>query len=279
MGLTNLGTMTSDGALPPPRPDDRRHASSPVPPPPPPGLIARSSPSLRRPVLIAPTVHGAPVVPVSTIRPVQPIATTAQGLVGVTVVFSLFSVFVPQGRRPAPFVEFANGMTLLFFGMAVVTVVVWLYRVASDVRLAGRRTRWSPLWAVFGWVLPPNFFVIPSLQMSELWKATNSGAASDDRSWRTGRTNIWIWTWSGLFALSYLMLLPQGVRRAGQFLNDIDWQHPENRPPIDASPLTGGYWLLSVMSTITMALAGVALIIVIHQLSRRHDELADRPTT
>lgn len=270
--------MTADGTLPPPasngRPHGRRQGSSAAtspPPPPPPNLIARSSRTLVRPAPAAAVPHPGTAVTASSVLPIHPLANLAQGLVAITVVFSLFSIFVPEGREPAPFVQFANGMTLMFFGLAMVAVITWLYRAASDVRKVGIQTRWSPLWAIFGWFLPPNLFIIPSLQMNELWKATGPPEASDG-SRRRGHTNIWIWIWSGLYALSSLLPLPDYVNRVGKFLNEYDWQNPQNGQTIDFSPPTGGYWVLSIGSKLALALAGVALIVVIHQLSRRHDE-------
>ena len=50
-----------------------------------------------------------------------------------------------------------------------------MYRIATNVRAFQRQTTWSPLFAIFGWMLPPFvLYVIPFLMLRELWKASDS---------------------------------------------------------------------------------------------------------
>ena len=58
-----------------------------------------------------------------------------------------------------------------------IVTIIWMYRIATNVRAFQRRTTWSPLFAIFGWMLPPFvLYVIPFLMFRELWKASDSSA-------------------------------------------------------------------------------------------------------
>ena len=78
-----------------------------------------------------------------------------------------FTSAIGTAQRPAvrhePVATLATG----------VLTIIWAFRIAGNVRAFGRATTWSPLFAIFGWFLPPMvLYVIPFLVLRELWKAS-----------------------------------------------------------------------------------------------------------
>ncbi|MEL6893400.1 MAG: DUF4328 domain-containing protein [Actinomycetota bacterium] len=78
--------------------------------------------------------------------------------------------------------------------LAVITII-WLYRVAKNVRLFGRQTTWAPIWAVFGWILPPVLVIIPFLMVREVWKASDPDTPYGSDSWKSGAESPTIVAW------------------------------------------------------------------------------------
>jgi hypothetical protein len=75
-------------------------------------------------------------------------------------------------RTMAPY-----GVVVLVQGVAtiaaVVLVMIWMYRLAANLRAMHRGTRWGPGWAIGGWFLPPLLYIIPFLMFREMWKASD----------------------------------------------------------------------------------------------------------
>ena len=91
--------------------------------------------------------------------------------------------------------------------MFVVTVI-WMYRIATNVRAFQRDTLWSPLFAIFGWMLPPFvLYIIPFLVLRELWKASDPTDVNDTESWRGSADNPFIWAWLVLYGIAPIFLL------------------------------------------------------------------------
>ncbi len=84
----------------------------------------------------------------------------------------------------APYLLMTTVQAVATLATAVLTIV-WMYRIAKNLRTLHRGTTWGPGWAIGGWVLPPLLFVIPFLMFRELWKASEPdvrSAASGSRS-------------------------------------------------------------------------------------------------
>lgn len=94
---------------------------------------------------------------------------------------------------------------------AGIVTIIWMYRIATNVRTFGRRTTWNPLFTIFGWFLPPLvLYVIPFLVLRELWKASDADAGDDD--WRSTGDTVLLWIWFAVFGLlpSVLFVLEIG---------------------------------------------------------------------
>lgn len=77
---------------------------------------------------------------------------------------------------------------------AVVLVMIWMYRLASNHRALHRDGRWGPGWAIGGWFLPPFLYVIPFLMLRELWRASDPAVAVGGE-WRRRPVSAVVTAW------------------------------------------------------------------------------------
>jgi hypothetical protein len=143
---------------------------------------------------------------------------------------------------------------------AGVVTIVWMFRIATNLRTLGRRTFWHPLWAIFGWFVPPGFlYVIPFLMLRELWRTSDAGDGSSPRS---GESPL-LWAWFVLFGIVPAVLtviqvgsvMSLGVGGGGA--EDLAEQLDQNPP-------------LAVAASIVTAAAAVAWILFARRLRERH---------
>ena len=154
-----------------------------------------------------------------------------------------------------------QSLGLIFQLAAGVVTILWMYRIAANLRRADRATTWNPLFAVFGWILPPLLFVIPFLMLRELWKASDRTALGD--RWRAGAENAALWAWIVAFGvLPALIELAQIDRLADQGL-------PTGNLDSVAETIRDNSTIDLVSAALTAA-AAVAWIVVVRQLTARH---------
>ena len=157
--------------------------------------------------------------------------------------------------------------TVLTIGAAVVTVI-WMFRIASNVRAFGRRTTWSPLFSIFGWVLPPFLYVIPFLVLRELWKASEPTRVDGSDNWKQVRDNPLLWVWLAVF----------GVLPALLFVVEVS--------SLASSSFGGGalkaqaesledFGLVQWLSAILSVIAAAVWIPFVRQLTTRHRQLTN----
>lgn len=95
---------------------------------------------------------------------------------------------------------------------AGIVTIIWMFRMAKNVRLFSRATTWSPLFAVFGWFLPPLvLYVIPFLMLRELWKASVPTAVDGSDAWKRTRDTPLLWVWFIAFGVLPAVLLAAEV--------------------------------------------------------------------
>ena len=100
-----------------------------------------------------------------------------------------------------------GSLTTLATLAAMIVTVIWMYRIAGNVRALGRRTTWSPLFSIFGWVLPPFLYLIPFLVLRELWKASEPADDTVADTWKQTRDSPLLWAWLVAFGLLPALLL------------------------------------------------------------------------
>lgn len=148
-----------------------------------------------------------------------------------------------------------------------VLTMIWLYRMAGNVRSFGRATTWAPIWAVFAWILPPVLIIIPFLMVREVWKASDPSAPRDATSWKQSPDNPLIWVWFVVYgivptviaAISFESFLGAG------FSQEAD----------EVAETLDDFGTLQMVSAGVSVVAAVIWILVVRQMTARHVELTN----
>jgi hypothetical protein len=150
---------------------------------------------------------------------------------------------------------------------AAILTIIWMFRVASNVRAFGRATTFAPLFAIFGWVLPPMLVIIPFLMLRELWKASDPDAPYDATGWKSSSDNPWIWWWFLAYGIvpTVLFVVSIDTLFGGGFGNDTE----------DIAEALQDFGALNVIGGISTVIAAVLWIVVVRQLTARHMRLTD----
>ncbi len=150
-----------------------------------------------------------------------------------------------------------------------ILTVIWMFRMASNVRAFGRATTWAPLFAIFGWFLPPLIlYIIPFLVLRELWKASEPDVVDGTDSWKRTPDNPLLWVWFILFGILPAVLFAVQVgsfATGGVPTGDIE----SVAEGLDEFGAVG--WLTAVLT----AAAAVVWIQVVRQLTQRHKRLTN----
>ena len=276
--LPSTVTRVSDA---PPPPDDQPSTPppSPTPPPPPPpsgltpppGYVAYqgqptpAAPTRRIGGLAIPIVVSTSIVAIGTV-----IATflsagiasdAADFLAGVTDQDDFEDALVPLNS-----IQLLVSVATLATG---VLTIVWMFRIANNVRAFGRATTWSPLFAIFGWFLPPLIlYIIPFLVLRELWKASEPTAVDGTDGWKRSPDNPLLWAWFVLFGLLPAVLFAVQVgsfATGGVPTGDIE----SVAESLDEFGAVG--WLTAALNVA----AAVVWVRIVRQLTQRHKQLTN----
>jgi Domain of unknown function (DUF4328) len=166
---------------------------------------------------------------------------------------------------PLSAVQSIAGVATLATG---IVTMIWMYRVASNVRAFGRRTTWHPLFSIFGWFLPPFFlYVIPFLVLREQWKASDPTLDGTD-GWKSTADNRTLWGWFALYGLLPLALFAAqigSITNAGLGTGNVETV-AESLDQVSA---------LTFMSAISVVGAAIFWIMFVRRLTRRHTALTN----
>ena len=150
-----------------------------------------------------------------------------------------------------------------------VLTIIWMFRIANNVRAFGRATTWSPLFAIFGWFLPPLvLYVVPFLVLRELWKASEPTSVDGTDRWKATADNPVLWVWFLLFGIlpAILFAIQIGSFAAGGLpTGDVE----SVAESLDEFGAIG--WLTAVLNV------GAAVVWVrfVRQLTQRHRQLTN----
>ena len=152
---------------------------------------------------------------------------------------------------------------------AGVLTIIWMYRIARNVRAFGRQTTWHPLFSIFGWFLPPFFlYVIPLLILREQWKASDPAPDEDTESWKRSPENPVLWGWFVFYGLvPFLFFLTQigSVAGAGVGTGDIE----------TIAESLDDVGVLALLSAVSIIGAAICWILFVRQLTQRHAALTN----
>lgn len=218
-------------AAPAPGPPPPVGSSAPPPPPPPapPGSYAPASPAPYAPASPAPY---APPSPAPYAPPPQAVVVgeTAQWrsqrglttalvvtlvLTAVTAVVSAIAYLqranalgeildhglsfdrLDTADNADDFVGATSAILVLFWLVLLVLVIIWTWRAAKNLQaLARPNPRFSPGWAIAGWLIPLANLVIPVLMLQDFWRGADQTSPRGDPGWRSkpGATLVgWFW--------------------------------------------------------------------------------------
>lgn len=260
----------------PPPPGDGEPPSSPAPPPP---------PDLRAPAGYAGyDAHPTPTGATSRIGGLARAIVVLTSIVAVaTVITTLLTVGVTgdasdflageasedefrDALAPLNSVQALAGVATLATG---VVTIIWMYRIASNVRAFGRRTTWHPLFSIFGWFLPPFFlYVIPLLVLREQWKASDPAADDGTESWKRSPDNPVLWGWFVFYGLlPFVFFVTQIGSLAGTGVGTGDIESvAESLDEVGA---------LAIVSAVSVVGAAICWVLFVRQLTRRHTTLTN----
>jgi hypothetical protein len=147
-----------------------------------------------------------------------------------------------------------------------ILVMIWMFRITSNLRKHGMSTTWHPLFAIFGWMLPPGvLFVIPALMLREQWIKSAPpvlAGAPVGGSKNSPLLLIW-WLFFGLLPLIMLGLSATSVFSG---LSDTSTEAVAERLADTGSAVT-------MISAVGSLIAAVAFIMFSRQLTARHRSL------
>ena len=166
---------------------------------------------------------------------------------------------------PLSAVQSIAGVATLATG---IITMIWMYRIAANIRAFGRRTTWHPLFSIFGWFLPPFFlYVIPFLILREQWKGSDPDVDGSD-GWKADEDNRTLWGWFAFYGLLPVVLFVAqigSVASAGLGTGNVTTV-AESLDQVSA---------LTFLSAVSVVGAAVFWISFVRQLTRRHVALTN----
>jgi hypothetical protein len=247
----------------------------PPPPPPPPGANLPPGYTAYQP--------GAPTG-VGPLKGVRKLGTAIVVLVAICAVATLVSpLLIPQVEDSArdylagriseddfvsdwlTFSAIGGLVGLLTLAAAVITMI-WMYRMASNHRQLRRQGTWAPLWAVFGWFLPPCvIYAIPMLMFRELWKASDPDVPLGSDQWKQSRVSPVVIVWWVIFGLAPLVFI--AANGADQFGGGFGADTEDAAQNIIDT--AGTAW----PSALVNVAAAAAYVVLVRQVTARHARL------
>lgn len=228
--------------------------------------------------------YGSAPTPTQQVSRIGGLSTAITVVVGIAGVGTLVNGFI-QSSLQSKASDFINGTaTRAEFEDSVVSssaisaiagvgtiagailVMIWMFRITSNLRKFGMTTTWHPLFAVFGWMLPPGvLFIIPGLMLREQWiKSTppaQAGAASAG-----SKDNPLLLIWWLFFGLLPLIMLGVTANSIFSGLGDTSTEAIAERLADTGSTAT-------LISSVGSLIAAVAFIVFSRQLTARHRSL------
>lgn len=228
--------------------------------------------------------YGSAPTPTQKLSRIGGLSTAITVMVGIAGVGALVNGFI-QSSLQSKATDFINGTaTRAEFEDSVVSssaisavagvamlagailVMIWMFRITSNLRKHGMSTTWHPLFAVFGWMLPPGIlFVIPALMLREQWiksaPSPQAGAPSGG-----ARDNPLLLIWWVFFGLLPLVMLGVSANSVFSGLSDTSTEAVAERFAETGSAIT-------MIGAIGSLIAAVVFIMFSRQLTARHRSL------
>lgn len=165
-----------------------------------------------------------------------------------------------KAATPYALVSFLQALMLL---ASAVVVIVWMHRIARNLRTLHRGTTWGPGWTIGGWFLPPFLYVIPFLTFREMWKASDPDVPIGGE-WRGGSASPIITAWFVVFGpvQAALQLAQLGDTFAGFGTGEEAL----------AEQITGSM-TIPIIAALSDLVAAALFVVMARQLTARHRRL------
>lgn len=171
-----------------------------------------------------------------------------------------------EAVTPYALLSFLQSVALL---ASAIVVIVWMRRVAANLRTLHRGTTWGPGWAIGGWFAPPILFVIPYLTFREMWKASDPDVPVGGE-WRSGSVSPVVTAWFVVFGVvqAVLQIAQLGETFAGFGAGEDAL----------AEQITGDV-TIPVVAAVTDVVAAALFVTMAMQLTARHRRLTGEART
>lgn len=160
-------------------------------------------------------------------------------------------------------------LQLIALVASAVVVIIWMYRIATNLRSLHRGTTWGPGWAIGGWFAPPLVYVIPFLALREMWKASDPDVPIGGE-WRPGRATPLVTAWFVVFGPLQLALQATQI---GDTLSGIGGSEQ-----VMAEQITGSQ-LVPTIAAVADIVAAALFVLVVRGLTERHRRLTGEHTS
>jgi len=146
-----------------------------------------------------------------------------------------------------------------------ITSIIWLYRVAKNLRSYGRTTTWAPIWAVFGWILPPVLIIIPFLMVREVWRASDPQSPYGSDSWKQSPSPNNVLAWFLVYGVGSVVI---AIAQAGSAISLGFGGTTE-----DLAESISDFGTLGFIAAIQIVISAVLWIMVVRDTTTRHTQL------
>jgi hypothetical protein len=152
---------------------------------------------------------------------------------------------------------------------AAVLTMIWMFRVAKNHRTLHRGGTWGPGWAIGGWFLPPLLYIIPTLMLREMWKASDPDVPVGGE-WRSRPASPLPWVWLIAYCVPTLLAF-------GADSDDVLDQFGGTEEAL-AEQITGSQ-TTDVLVAIASVVAAGLFVMLVRQITDRHRRLTGEATT
>lgn len=162
----------------------------------------------------------------------------------------------------APLVQLLSAGPLVAAG---VFGVIWMYRIATNVRTLGRATTFAPIFAIFGWMLPPFLFILPLLILRELWKASYLDNPPSSNGWRASGENRLLYLWFVVYGVIPATLTAVSLESVFNAALNLD---TDTQSIAEVTASMGGAEL--IIGGVFSVVSAVVWILLVKQFTARH---------
>jgi hypothetical protein len=151
---------------------------------------------------------------------------------------------------------------------AAVLTMIWMFRVAGNHRTLHRGGTWGPGWGIGAWFAPPLLYVIPTLMLNELWKASDPSVPVGG-AWRQSKRSPLPFVWFVLYSIVPLIVT---ATQTGDLFSQFGGSETALAEQIIADQ-TDTY----VTTAVGIASAAV-FVVLVRQITDRHRRLTGEAT-